>query len=126
MYQKYEVLNELNGIKIRSETEKRHNDFRLDKEVRMCLLDSVFMKYKTVTHKRVIDALKQKYQSIAYDANGELRKVYGTQEENRFSTNLSSYIDMWQIFGDLNKIDKRMLKELIYWFIFFKYKKFLK
>src|SRR5690625_2378529 len=97
MYQKYELLNKLNGIQIRSETEKRHNDFRLDKEVRMWLLDTVFMKYKTVTHKRVIDALKQKYQSIAYDANGELRKVYGTQEENHSSTDISKYIDMWTI-----------------------------
>src|SRR5690625_6169198 len=91
----------------------------------MWLLDTVFMKYKTVTHKRVIDALKQKYQSIAYDANGELRKVYGTQEENRFSTNLSSYIDMWQIFGDLNKIDHKMLEELIYWISVFEDKEII-
>src|SRR5699024_3122303 len=50
MYQKYEVLNELNGIQIRSETEKRHNDFRLYTEVRMWIRDTFVMISKTVMH----------------------------------------------------------------------------
>ena len=116
MYEKFEVLNELNGIQIRSEAEPKHNDYRLDSEVKAWLLENVFMNTKSVTHKRVIDALKNKYPGIVYDPNtGEIRGIYGTQDENRFSTNLSSHIDMKQIFGKISQENYKMFEELIYW-----------
>ena len=126
MYERFEVLNELNGIQIRSEAEPKSNDFKLDSEVKAWLLENVFMNTKSVTHKRVIDALKNKYPGVVSDPNtGELRSIYGTQDENRFSTNLSSHIDMKQIFGEVTQDNYKMLEELIYWISVFEDKEII-
>lgn len=123
-YEKFELLNELNGIQIRSEYELPNKDFRLSKNEKEWLINHVFNRYKTVTHKTLKNALKNspfKYRILDKNTEG-LKNIYGTQKEDRFGSSLSTLIDMKRIFGSLDEIDFNMLEEVVYWITVFEEK----
>lgn len=124
IYQKFELLNELNGIQIRSSNETPNRKYRLDQKVKNWIIENVFMKYKNVTHRRLKTELKKSpYKDIILDENTDrLKEIHGTQKEDRFGTSLSSFIDMNRIFGDIKTVDQKMLEEIIYWISVFEEK----
>ena len=124
LYQKFEVLNEINGIQIRATHETPHKKYRLNREEKAWILDNIFLKYKTVTHKILKRELKKSpFKHIILDENtGDLKEIYGTQKEERFSTSLSTYIDMEKVFGDLSNVNNKMLEDIIYWITVFEEK----
>lgn len=124
LYQRFEVLNELNGIQIRSNHELPHRNLRLGMDEKKWIIDNVFTKFKTVTHDRLKSELKKsKFKHLILDEDtGGLKGIYGTQREDRFSTNLSTHIDMHSLFGDLDHINPKMLEEIIYWISVFEEK----
>lgn len=127
LYEKFEVLNELNGIQIRSSYELPNKKYRLDKDVKKWIIDNVFSKYKNVSHSTLKkELIKSPYKEIILDSNtDELKGVYGTQKEDRFSTSLSTYIDMKNIFDEIRLEDIDMIEELIYWITVFEEKDIL-
>lgn len=126
-YEMFEVLNELNGIQIRPQNELPNRKYRLGMKEKKWIIENVFQKYKSVTHKRLQDELKKSpHKEIILDSNGErLNKIYGTQKEDRFGTSLSSHIDMERIFGEINNENKKIIEEIIYWISVFEEKDIL-
>lgn len=127
IYQKFELLNELNGIQIRASHELPHKDYRLGREEKQWLIENVFKKRKNITHRAIKESLQNSpFKHIILDGGTDsLKSIYGTQKEDRFSTNLSTYIDMENIFGDLSQIDINMLEEIIYWITVFEDKEII-
>src|SRR5699024_7910541 len=123
-YEKFELLNEVNGVQIRSSHDLPHKKFRLAKEKKEWLIDNVFNKRKTVTHKTLKDELKNSpFKHLIIDENtGGLKNIYGTQKDDRFGTSLSTLIDMQKLFGFLANVDFNMLEEIIYWITVFEEK----
>lgn len=109
LYQYFEVLNELNSVQIREASEPANRKYRLDPQVKIWLIDNVFKKYKIVTHKRLLDALK-KYEG--FDVRH--KAVFGTQKEDRFASNLSTYLTLQAIVGDVD-IHSKMLADIVEW-----------
>src|SRR5699024_6378245 len=83
-YQKFELLNELNGIQIRAGHELPNRKYRLDRKVKNWIIEKVFMKYKNVTHLRLQTELKKSpYKDIILDKNTDrLKEIHGTQKED--------------------------------------------
>lgn len=128
LYQKFEVLNELNGIQIRSSHELPNQKHRLEANEKKWIIENVFTKYKTVTHKRLKNELKKSsFKHLILDNNtGGLKEIYGTQKEDRFASSLSTYIDMETLFGPLKSVDKEMLEKIVYWISVFEEKEIIK
>lgn len=128
LYEKFEVLNELNGIQIRANYEQPNHKYRLGKEEKQWILQNVFNKYKNVTHRLLKEKLKQSpYKHIILDENVDsLKEIYGTQQESRFGSSLSTFIDMTNIFGEINEHNFSMIEEIIYWITVFEDKNILK
>lgn len=127
LYQKFEVLNELNGVQIRSSSELPDKKFRLDREVKSWIMENVFKKYKNVTHNILKkELLKSPYKDVIMDRNtDDLKGIYGTQKEDRFSSSLSTYIDMKNILDDIELENNEMIEEIIYWITVFEEKDIL-
>jgi CRISPR-associated endonuclease Csn1 len=123
-YEKFELLNELNGIQIRSSRDLPHKKFRLSKEEKTWLIDNVFSKRKTVTHRALKEGLKNSpFKHLIIDENSDgLKNIYGTQKEDQFGASLSTLIDMQKVFGPFTDIDFNMLEEIIYWITVFEEK----
>lgn len=93
MYQEFEVLNELNNIKVNGEkltyTEKKK------------LIDEAFKVKKTVSVKTLVEVLGNKR------VKGAVKSVTGLSDTNpdwlkrKFTFSLSTYIDYKKMFGDL-------------------------
>lgn len=126
-YEKFELLNELNGIQIRPSSELPSRKYRLSTEVKEWIIEHVFKKYKNVTHRRLQQELKKSpFPEVILDKNTDsLKEIHGTQKENQFGTNLATFIDMTRIFGNLNTVDLKMLEEIIYWIAVFEEKDIL-
>lgn len=122
LYQRFEVLNELNGLQIRSSYEEANRRHRLPKEVKQWILNEIFTKRKNVTLNYLKEALKKhdEYKYIIIDHNTDsMKEIHGTQKENAFGTSLSSYIDMSRIFGGIDETNIEMVEEIIYWITVF-------
>lgn len=93
IYQFYEVLNELNKIRI----EGLYNQevaVPLSTELKQEIILNVFMKYKSVSISQLNNYLiKQSYTTRNV-------KIFGLSDHNKFLSSLSSYHDMKKIFGD--------------------------
>lgn len=127
IYEKFELLNELNGIQIRSSQELPNKKFRLSKEEKEWLIDNVFSKRKNVTHKNLKEELKNSpFKHLIIDESTDgLKNIYGTQKEERFGSSLSTLIDMQKIFEALTDINFDMLEEIIYWITVFEEKEII-
>lgn len=124
LYEEYEVLNELNVIQIRQETDEKNADFRLSVEEKKWVIDNVFLKMKTVKLKRLLTELK-KSPFDRFKTDQELH-IYGTQKEEQFATSLSSHIDMMKIFGSDLETNRRMIEEIIEWLTIFEEREIFK
>ncbi|MBT2582940.1 type II CRISPR RNA-guided endonuclease Cas9 [Planococcus sp. ISL-109] len=120
-YERFEVLNELNGIQLRTAGAEPDRRYRLSSDMKHWIIDNVFKQFKTVSSKRLLQELKKSpYADELYDEQtGELKEVYGTQKENAFSTSLSGYITMKSILGEAVNENPAMVEELIYWIAVF-------
>lgn len=111
---KFEVLNELNKIRI--------NGKRIPLDTKKAVLSDLFMNYKTVTDKRLKEWLiTHQY----YDSNEEL-KIEGYQKDLQFSTSLAPWIDFSKIFGEINTTNYQLIEKIIYDISIFEDKKILK
>ena len=111
---KFEVLNELNKIRI--------NGKLIPVETKKELLSDLFMKNKTITDKKLKDWLvTHQY----YDTNEEL-KIEGYQKDLQFSTSLAPWIDFTKIFGEINTTNYQLIEKIIYDISIFEDKKILK
>ncbi len=116
LYSKFCVLNELNNIQILVNGQKSSH---LDQKTKKGIMDDVFMKYKTVNKKQVINYLKT--QNIPCD------DISGLPDKNNFMSNLASHIDMKNIFAETyTTLNEEMYEKLIYYITIFEDKKILK
>ena len=112
LYSRFEVLNELNMIRI--------NGKRIGDDAKKSLLENVFLKVKTVTHKKVSTYL---YENGFVDSLDAI--ITGTQKEKEFATSLESWIDFEKIFGEDFKKGKDIIEKLIEWVTVYEDKKIL-
>ncbi len=97
LYSEYNVLSELNNIKI--------NNKRLSRDLKEKIINEVFKKCKNVTKKRVLEILQRDFNAT---------EITGLSDETKFNSNLSSYIDMTKIIGKLEE-NYKMCENIIYW-----------
>lgn len=116
LYQKYELLNELNGIQLRSTNEEPNKRYRLDTEVKEWIIENVFKKIKTVTHTKLIQELQKSPFKDDLFPHGEEKKIFGTQKMDRFNSSLGSFIT----FNDIlpNEMEETT-ENIIYWLTVF-------
>lgn len=117
LYEEYELLNELNVVQIRQETDDKNADFRLSMEEKQWAIDNVFFKTKTVKLKRLLSELKKS--PFARFKTDQALHVYGTQKEDQFATSLSMHIDLDKIFGKKIQTKRAMMEEIIEWLTIF-------
>ncbi len=121
IYQKYEVLNELNNIRVITNEYENPLGEKLTVEIKQQAYDELFKKYKTVKTKTMIDWLKFKGFYVA-------PRISGLSQPDQFNSNLDTYIDMKGIF-ESNFVDNpdnlNQLEELIEWLTVFEDKKIL-
>lgn len=110
LYSRFCVLNELNNIRI--------NNKKISKDTKRAIINELFEKKKKVTKKLIEDLLKQDGIKTV--------KIDGLSDGINFTSNMTSYIDMKNIFGlvDDSNIDK--CEKIIYWITIFEDKKILK
>jgi len=118
LYQEYELLSELNSIQIRRETDAKHKQYRLDKEVKQWIVDHVFRnpqyQNKKIKHKDVLEALKASpYRDSYYDNSNESFKIFGTSKPNEFTATQSSFLKIVETFGIYNEQLEPMYEEII-------------
>lgn len=124
LYQYFEVLNELNAIQIRPKDAVSHSKYRLPVEAKKCVIEFGFKEYKTMTHKRLIQLLKEHQFDYLL---GEEYEVFGTQQEGRFTSSLKSYIDFKGLFENSSvPFDEIMIERLIEWLTIFNEKNIIK
>ena len=117
LYEKFCVLNELNGAKWSQDNDKW---YRFDAEDRLSIYEELFERYKSVSFKKVEDWLKQRGEAFPH--------VKGGQGEGKFESKLSSYHFFKELLGTDEWSDqtKQMIEELILWNTLFEDKKILK
>lgn len=127
LYEKFEVFNELNVIQIRPSTAAKNSNYRLTKEMKCCLWEYGFKKYKTMTHKRVLSVLKEHGFEEQVMNHDESYNVYGTQKEDRFVSNLNSYLTFSKLYEE-EAVDfiEEDVEQIIEWLTIFEEKSILK
>ncbi|MFC6118318.1 type II CRISPR RNA-guided endonuclease Cas9 [Macrococcoides bohemicum] len=124
IYQEMEVLNELNGVQIRPENAPKHKKYRLEPSVKLYIYNEIFKKSKSVTHKSLIDKMKKSEHKSFFTSFDDKLRVFGTQDETKFVSKLSTYQDMNRIIGDVeNNYD--MIEEIVLWITIFEDKNIL-
>lgn len=116
LYSKFCVLNELNNVRVIT---KEKTGTHLDKKTKQNIINEIFMRYKNVNKKHIINYLNN---------NGiPAETITGLSDNNNFTSNLASYIDMKKIFGSqYSERNFDMYETLIYWITIFEDKKILK
>lgn len=126
LYQEMEVLNELNNVQLRGENEPKHRIHRLDPKVKQFIYHNLFQKKKNVTHKDLITLLQNsEHRNTLNKPSGQKLKVFGTQNDSKFASKLSTYNDMKAIFGSVEN-KRQMIEELVLWITIFEDKAILK
>lgn len=113
VYQQFELLNELNGIKIDGK--------RLSIPEKRKIFDQLFTSVSRVTDKKLIQWLKK--EKIIFSDNVT---VTGMQKEGEFASNLKSFIDFKNIFNTINDSNVKMIEDCILWITLFTDKKILR
>ena len=126
LYQEMEVLNELNNVQLRGENEPKHRIHRLDPKVKQFIYHNLFQKKKNVTHKDLITLLQNsEHRNTLNKTSGQKLKVFGTQNDSKFASKLSTYNDMKAILGSVEN-KRQMIEELVLWITIFEDKAILK
>ena len=117
LYEKFCVLNELNGARWSQDNDKW---YPFDAEDRLSIYEELFERYKSVSFKKVEDWLKQRGETFPH--------VKGGQGEGKFESKLSSHHFFKKLLGTDEWSDqtKQMIEELILWNTLFEDKKILK
>lgn len=117
LYEKFCVLNELNGARWSQDNDKW---YRFDAEDRLSIYEELFERYKSVSFKKLEDWLKQRGEAFPH--------VKGGQGEGKFESKLSSHHFFKELLGTDEWSDqtKQMIEELILWNTLFEDKKILK
>lgn len=108
LYQEYEVLNELNNVRLSVRTGNHWNDkrrMRLGREEKTLLYQRLFMKGQTVTKKAAENLLRKEY--------GRTYELSGLSDESKFTSSLSTYGKMCRIFDGKYVDEHRDLMEKI-------------
>lgn len=94
LYQKYEVLNELNNVRksVRTNTYNDKYRERLTFEEKQLLIDTLFKKHKTVS----INAVKNALRSVL----GQNCELFGLADERQFLSSMTSYIKLNTTFSN--------------------------
>ncbi|WP_249028722.1 type II CRISPR RNA-guided endonuclease Cas9 [Tannockella kyphosi] len=109
---KYEVLNELNQIRV--------DDKLLPVEVKTKAFEELFMKKIIVKEKDFIEW----YENGQYKQ--KISKVTGYQKEKQFASSLAPWIKFTQIFGEINDDNIDDIEKIILWMTVYEDKKILK
>ncbi|WP_334329468.1 type II CRISPR RNA-guided endonuclease Cas9 [Companilactobacillus sp. HBUAS59699] len=105
VYQEYEVLSELNNLRITSAGEDNNGGERLNVDVKQRIYNEVFKKHTTVTTKRLKNWLiKESYYSAP--------EIHGLADKTKFLSSLSTYRKFAQIFGEDFVNDPKNIKQL--------------
>lgn len=110
LYSRFCVLNELNNIKV--------NEQHIAKDMKRKIIDKLFKNKKKVT----INMLKNLYKCEGFQVDA----ITGLSDGNNFNSNMASYIDMKNIFGEVNESNIEQCEKIIYWITIFEEKKILK
>ncbi|MDD8049432.1 MAG: type II CRISPR RNA-guided endonuclease Cas9 [Thomasclavelia sp.] len=111
---KYEVLSELNQIKIDGK--------KLGVDVKINILNNLFMKYKKVTEKQLIKYLRDNQICL----NNEDLEITGYQSDKEFASSLEPWIDFTNLFGKVDETNFNLIEEIIYDLTIFEDKSILK
>ncbi|QEN04729.1 type II CRISPR RNA-guided endonuclease Cas9 [Thiospirochaeta perfilievii] len=107
LYSEFILLNELNKVRIGGKL--------LSMDLKRDIIRDVFKKYKNVTIKKIKDYLNNSDIAYSTKQGGVYNyddEITGTQQENKFASSLTSYIDFEKIFGEgyvednPNKVEK--------------------
>ncbi|QHW37594.1 type II CRISPR RNA-guided endonuclease Cas9 [Staphylococcus ursi] len=124
LYQEMELLNELNAIQVRFQTDPKNRKYRLIPQIKLFAVEHIFKKYKTVSHSKFLEIMLNSNHRENFMNHGERLSIFGTQDDKKFVSKLSSYQDMTKIFGNID--DKRaQIEEIIQWITIFEDKKIL-
>ena len=117
LYEKFCVLNELNGARWSQDNDKW---YRFDANDRLSIYEELFERYKSVSFKKLEDWLRQRGEAFPH--------VKGGQGEGKFESKLSSHHFFKELLGTDEWSDqtKQMIEELILWNTLFEDKKILK
>lgn len=103
LYQEYEVLNELNNVRLSVRTGRHWQDknrMRLGLNEKELIIEKLFKTRMMVSKKKVEELLKKTY--------GRDYEVFGLADNNKFLSSLSSYNRMCKVFGDRQFVDSHM------------------
>ncbi|PKE19367.1 type II CRISPR RNA-guided endonuclease Cas9 [Macrococcoides caseolyticum] len=124
IYQEMEVLNELNGVQVRPENAPKHKKYRLEPIVKQYIYNEIFKKSKSVTHKSLMDKMKKSEHKMLFTSFDDKLKVFGTQDETKFVSKLSTYQDMNRIIGNVED-NYEKIEEIVLWITIFEDKNIL-
>ncbi len=111
---KYEVLNEINKLRI--------NDHLIKRDMKDKMLHTLFMDHKSIS----ANAMKKWLVKNQYFSNTDDIKIEGFQKENACSTSLTPWIDFTKIFGKINESNYDFIEKIIYDVTVFEDKKILR
>lgn len=112
LYSEFCVLNELANIKV--------NNHKLAPKEKEMIIEKLFKYRKTVKLKEFKQFL------IDYQIYKEVDSIIGLAEEDKFISNMSSYIEMKEILGNIDGKNIEMVENIIEWITIFEDKKILK
>jgi len=113
LYQEYEVRNELKNVTVNGE--------RLSPDIQNHIVDELFNKEPSVTHKKLI-----KYLYDNQICNTTSFVISGTAKEKSFASSRKSYIDFTQKVGTpITPKNQQAIEEIIKWITLFEDKKIL-
>lgn len=113
LYQEYEVRNELKNVTVNGE--------RLSPDIQNRIVDELFNKEPSVTHKKLIKYL---YDNQIYNTTSLV--ISGTAKEKSFASSRKSYIDFTQKVGTpITPKNQQAIEEIIKWITLFEDKKIL-
>ena len=113
LYQEYEVRNELKNVTVNCE--------RLSPDIQNRIVDELFTKEPSVTHKRLIKYL---YDNQIYNTTSLI--ISGTAKEKSFASSRKSYLDFTNKIGvEITPKTQKAIEEVIKWITLFEDKKIL-
>ena len=112
LYSEFCVMNELANIRV--------NNHKLSSKEKKLIIDKLFKVKKTVKLKDLKQIL------LDYQVYSEITSITGLAEVDKFMSNMTSYIDMENILGEINETNIEMVENIIEWITIFEDKKILK
>ncbi len=94
---KYEVLSELNKIRI--------NGKLIRKDMKLRIINDLFLKHKKVKEKHLIDWLNN-------EEYGEIKEITGYQKDKEFASSMNVWIDFINIFGEINDENYQLIEKI--------------